>query len=155
MFIQACGINGGYGTTLLAEELFADMQQRTNHFSSYIEPTELTFQRLMQTHLRAPEGEVNTKRIWELLEDMIQRGLQPGISTYRSCVKAAAVEGNVDKCMALLLVIRDKTRLGFDFKSWETVASLCQVKGRSDDEFMLRREIEVRRNEMERTRETY
>ena len=49
---QACGVSGGSGTVQLAEDIFASMQQRTNHFSSYIEPTELTFQRLMQTHLR-------------------------------------------------------------------------------------------------------
>jgi hypothetical protein len=37
----------------MAEEIFSQMQQRTNHFSSYTKPTELTFQRLMQAHLRA------------------------------------------------------------------------------------------------------
>ena len=60
--LKACGINGRDGTVLLAEEIFAQMQQKTNHFSNTIEPTELTFQRLMQAHVRAPEGQVNTAR---------------------------------------------------------------------------------------------
>jgi len=47
IFLQACGINGREGTVELAEELFCAMQQRTNHFSTYIAPTELHYQRLM------------------------------------------------------------------------------------------------------------
>jgi pentatricopeptide repeat protein len=49
--IKACGINGGAGAVQLAEEVFSAMQQRTNHFSSYVEPTMLTFQRLIQVSL--------------------------------------------------------------------------------------------------------
>jgi hypothetical protein len=151
--LKACGINGGYGTVVLAEEIFAQMQQRTNHFSNYVEPTELTFQRLMQVHLRAhaheggqhPHAVVNTKRIWELLDDMLRRGLKPGVSSYRSCVKAAVFEGDVEKGLALLIVIRNQTRMGFDFKSWQAVANLCATKGRSDEEFTLRREMAERR----------
>ena len=151
--LKACGINGGYGTVVLAEEIFAQMQQRTNHFSNYVEPTELTFQRLMQVHLRAHAHEggqhahavVNTKRIWELLDDMLRRGLKPGVSSYRSCVKAAVFEGDVEKGLALLIVIRNQTRMGFDFKSWQAVANLCASKGRSDEEFTLRREMAERR----------
>jgi len=51
--IKAAGIRGGQGMVTLAEEIFATMQQRTNHFSSYVEPSLLTFERLIQTHLRA------------------------------------------------------------------------------------------------------
>lgn len=51
--IKAAGINGGHGMVSLAEEIFETMQQRTNHFSSYVEPSLLTFERLIQTHLRA------------------------------------------------------------------------------------------------------
>jgi hypothetical protein len=50
--LKACGIN----------EIFSQMQQKTNHFSNTVEPTELTFQRLMQAHVRAPEGQVDTAR---------------------------------------------------------------------------------------------
>ena len=60
--LKACGINGRDGTVLLAEEIFSQMQQKTNHFSNTVEPTELTFQRLMQAHVRAPEGQVDTAR---------------------------------------------------------------------------------------------
>lgn len=124
------------------------MQQKTNHFSNTVEPTELTFQRLMQAHVRAPEGHVDTGRVWELLDDMVRRGLRPGVVSYRACVKAAAIEGDVDRSLAMLLVIRDQTRIGFDFRSWQAVAYLCAVNDRKDDEFMLRKEIEERNNMM-------
>ena len=48
----------------------------------------------------------------------------------------------------MLLVIRDLTRIGFDFRSWQAVAYLCSVTDRKDEEFMLRREIEERNNMM-------
>ena len=134
--------------SVLAEEIFAQMQQKTNHFSNTVEPTELTFQRLMQAHVRAPEGHVDTGRVWELLDDMVRRGLRPGVVSYRACVKAAAIEGDVDRSLAMLLVIRDQTRIGFDFRSWQAVAYLCAVNDRKDDEFMLRKEIEERNNMM-------
>jgi pentatricopeptide repeat protein len=140
--LKACGINGCDGTVELAEEIFAQMQQKTNHFSNTVEPTELTFQRLMQVHLRAPEGQVNTKRVWDLLDDMVRRGLKPGVVSYRSCVKAAVIEGDVDRSLAMLLVIRDQTRIGFDFRSWQGVLYLCSTQDRRDDEFRLRREID-------------
>jgi leucine-rich PPR motif-containing protein len=144
--LKACGINGCDGTVELAEEIFAQMQQKTNHFSNTVEPTELTFQRLMQVHLRAPEGQVNTKRVWELLDDMVRRGLKPGVVSYRSCVKAAVIEGDVDRSLAMLLVIRDQTRIGFDFRSWQGVLYLCSIQDRKDDEFRLRREIDEANN---------
>ena len=86
--------------------------------------------------------------MWELLEDMVKRGLRPGVVSYRACVKAAAIDGDVDRALAMLLVIRDQTRIGFDFRSWQAVAYLCSLTDRKEDEFLLRREIEERNNFM-------
>ena len=87
-------------------------------------------------------------RVWELLDDMVKRGLKPGVVSYRACVKAAAIDGDVDRALAMLLVIRDQTRIGFDFRSWQAVAYLCSLCDRKEDEFLLRREIEERNNFM-------
>ena len=159
--LKACGINAGHGTVLLAEEIFAQMQQRTNHFSNYVEPTELTFQRLMQVHLNAGSQDylrnkgwvnrsnghmVDTKRIWELLEDMLKRGLKPGISSFRSCVKAALLDCDVEKGRALLIMIRGQTRVGFDYMCWDLIANIFAMHGLEEDESDLRREIEYMRN---------
>lgn len=90
-------------------------------------------------------------RVWELLDDMVKRGLRPGVVSYRACVKAAAIDGDVDRALAMLLVIRDQTRIGFDFRSWQVVAYLCAITDRKDDEFMLRREIDERNTMMSRS----
>jgi pentatricopeptide repeat protein len=95
--IKACGINGGEGAVALAEDVFSAMQQRTNHFSTYVEPTELTFQRLIQAHLRAGATKEDTVRVWELWRDLISRGLKPGIAVCRSCVRAAKLDQDVDR----------------------------------------------------------
>ena len=102
--IKACAINGGAGTIDLAEEIFAAMQQRTNHFSSYVEPTVLTFQRLIQAHMRGVKGpsSVNTKRIWELIDDMKFRNIPISLPIYRYMVRAAMLENNITKAMSII-----------------------------------------------------
>ena len=77
-----------------------------------------------------------------------EKGSKAWGSEFRACVKAAAIEGDVDRALAMLLVIRDQTRIGFDFRSWQAVAYLCSLTDRKEDEFLLRREIEERNNFM-------
>jgi hypothetical protein len=49
--VKGCAIVGTEASLLLAEDLFAEMQQRTNHFSSYIAPNILTYYELLQAYL--------------------------------------------------------------------------------------------------------
>ena len=143
--IKACAIRGTPEVVDLAEEIFEAMQQRTNHFSSYIDPTVLTFQRLMQTYVRVmyvpptdqPAVGINsshaaslplnrfTTRIWALYDDMRRRGIVPNVSIYRYCIKAALVDRDVHKALAFVDTIRHSTTVRYDFSSWLVVAKAC------------------------------
>ena len=143
--IKACAIRGTPEVVDLAEEIFEAMQQRTNHFSSYIDPTVLTFQRLMQTYVRVmyvpptdqPTVGINsshasslplnrfTSRIWALYDDMRRRGIVPNVSIYRYCIKAALVDRDVHKALAFVDTIRHGTTVRYDFSSWLVVAKAC------------------------------
>jgi pentatricopeptide repeat protein len=79
--IKGCAILGGDSAASIAEGFFQAMQQRTNHFSSYIEPTELTYSRLMQANLAATP--TRTGRVWELFKLMRMRNILPGIYSFR------------------------------------------------------------------------
>jgi pentatricopeptide repeat protein len=93
--IKSCALSGAEGSASIAEEFFQTMQQRTNHFSTYIEPTELTFSRLMQANLAEVEAQtedtnestksmlLRTQRVWELFRMMKSRNIEPGIYAYR------------------------------------------------------------------------
>ena len=76
--IKACAIQGTVESSEIADSLFQSMQQRTNHFSSYIDPNELTVSRLMQAHLAAE----NPTRVLELLDLLKFRGIPPGVYSY-------------------------------------------------------------------------
>ena len=76
--IKACAIQGTVESSEIADNLFQSMQQRTNHFSSYIDPNELTVSRLMQAHLAAE----NPNRVLELLDLLKFRGIPPGVYSY-------------------------------------------------------------------------
>lgn len=53
--IKACSNSAAPGAVQLAEHYFSEMQQRSNHFSTYMEPTVYTYLQLMKAHLRAME----------------------------------------------------------------------------------------------------
>ena len=145
--IKACGTNGGEGMVALAEEIFSAMQQRTNHFSTYVEPSELTYRRLMQVHLYAGAGATaeDTSRVWELWREMLERGIRPGVAVCRSCVRAARIGMDVDRALGYIEYIRRSTPQKFDHKSWSMAAQLCSACGRVDDEKRLRREMSSNR----------
>ena len=99
-----------------AESLFTEMQQKANHFSKYIEPTELTFSRLMQVHLACG----NTTRIWELFSLMKSRGISPSVYSYRTCFQAAYETQNIEKALVVLDEVRPystQQRLGVQYNS--------------------------------------
>jgi len=79
------------------------------------------------------------------MEEMKERGLDPGLSGCRSCVRAAVHIGDVKKGLEFLDVIRKSTRIGYDYKSWQAVGSMCAAKGMVDVENSLREEIEEKR----------
>lgn len=76
--IKASLYNGGAGSIAFAEDIFESMQQRTNHFSSYVEPNEITFQKLIQTHLDGENGSraPDLARVHVLLGELAARGLR-------------------------------------------------------------------------------
>lgn len=137
--IKACSISGSHGSVAIAENLFQEMQQRTNHFSTYISPTEYTYLRLIQTHLARPE-EADINRVWQLLELLLQQNSSPSVYTWRTAVQAAVFQGDVERALRLLETIRESTS-GFDDKAWATVADVCSEMNLHDAEDRLRKEM--------------
>jgi pentatricopeptide repeat protein len=116
--IKACSINGSPGMVAMAEQFFREMQQRTNHFSNYVSPTEYTYLRLIQTHLACPE-EGDIARVWELWDLLTEHQQQlsngqakatlaptPSIYALRTGVQAALFERDVDRALGFLDDIR-------------------------------------------------
>ena len=135
--IKACSINGAPGMVSLAESLFQEMQQRTNHFSSYICPTEYTYLRLMQTHLACPEeGQID--RVWALADELLAHIPMPSKYTWRTCSQAAVQDGDVSKALEYLAKIRSSTEEGYDEKTWAMVIDACNAKGRTSEAIALR-----------------
>jgi len=149
--IKACAIRSNRDTIWsgsgvdanIAESLFTEMQQKANHFSSYIEPTELTYSRLMQVNLACNK----TDRVWDLFALMKDRYLSPSVYSYRSCLQTAVKDRNVEKGFEILNEIRPypvQQRLGLQYNSipefyiemWTTMIELLEetkVSGRSEE----------------------
>ncbi len=155
-------------TVRIAEEIFNSMQQRTNHFSTYIAPNQLTYQRLIQTHWTAVSllsnmsSEIDlvkghVSRIWSLYDTMRVDRMSPGPQIYGCCIRAARWQRNLelgltvlehirtDPSMAtttfLLPTINDGGKVGFDLRSWQIVASMAMDMGRADVQQELLSEI--------------
>jgi pentatricopeptide repeat protein len=126
MLIKACHASKDPTATSVAEEIFSQMQQRTNHFATYVEPNEMTFQRLMQMHC---DTNANATRVFELKARMDEMGIEPSVYSLRACAMAASSLNNPTLGLKVLQEIRDlnSNTLGggdgskFDYKSWKAV----------------------------------
>jgi hypothetical protein len=85
--------------------------------------------------------------VWELWRELMARGLKPGITICRSCVRAAKLDMDVEKALGFVEYIRRNSAFKYDFKSWLMAMQLCGMTGRIDEEKQLRREMELKRNE--------
>lgn len=139
--IKACEIHGGSSMIALAEDLFAEMQQRSNHFSDFIAPTHVTFQHLMQAHLSVPFDDVNTTRVIELFDEMISRGIAPSRKTSRLCIRAAMGANNVERVLSTIELLRKTKSIQFDYHSWFLAMNMCRYMGLAEQEMLLRDEI--------------
>ena len=138
--IKACEIHGGSDMIELAEELFAEMQQRSNHFTDFIAPTHVTYQHLMQVHLTASDH-VNTTRVIELFNDMLRKGVTLSLKACRLCIRASAMANNSDVALKVLNIMRKNKGLSFDYHSWYMTMKLCRNRGLYEEEALIRDEI--------------
>lgn len=60
----------------------------------------------MRAHIHQSATAVNTTRIWELLDDTMHRGFAPTTKMYRYCLNAAIVDNDVEKALAMVLLIQ-------------------------------------------------
>ena len=148
--IKACSNSASPHRVQLAELYFAEMQQRTNHFAMRVDPTIYTYVQLMKTHLHAIETATgqseerikqDAQRIWQLMEDLLLRGLTPNLRLWRMCVVAALMEANIQKALGLLVVIREQLGGAIDYKCWIACADFCRERGHAQEEVMLRKEL--------------
>ena len=86
--IKAWAATGGAGAAR-ADEIFHEMQQRTNHFSTFTPPSERTFRHMMAVHLAAN----NTGRVLALLGELRSHGLAPSATHYSLALRACALPG--------------------------------------------------------------
>jgi pentatricopeptide repeat protein len=144
--IKACASTLGHEAVSTAEEIFETMQQRTNHFATYTEPNELTFKNLIQVYIEAAKVDqiLNTKRIWMLLEDIFNRGLNPSISTLKYCMQAAIYDNDAVKALKIINIT--KTKKKYDYYLWSSAANLLSKHASmKHEEEQLRIEIAEKR----------
>ncbi len=91
------------------------MQQRTNHFSNYIAPSEVSFHLLLQLHFNIKDDPfhstsflmVNVPRIWQLYKDMKIRRLQLDNAIISVVMRALERDQDLAKMEELIRDITD------------------------------------------------
>ncbi len=85
---------------------------------------------------------INTKRIWQLFDQLKEKNKAPSLLSYRYCVAASVIDNDLSKAISVLDMIRNLTVQGFDMKSWTAVANLCSFNTcYNSEDAKLRREI--------------
>ena len=81
--IKACAVAG---KPRRAERIYREMQQKSNHFSTFIPPSVHTYRHLMAAHVRNGNG--SPFRVLALFDEMTERRLQPTTKHYLLALSA-------------------------------------------------------------------
>lgn len=82
-------------------QIFATMQQRTNHFSTFARPTEVTYAHLMRASVMAGDF----ARALEVWRQQLSAGVAPGSRSTRAALGACAGGGDVDTALEVGLLV--------------------------------------------------
>jgi leucine-rich PPR motif-containing protein len=120
----------------IAEDIFAAMQQRTNHFSNFCEPTERTYSHIMAANVLAGRH----GRVFDLWSTLIRvEGARPTLSIYRQMLRAC--EGAKDVARGLNIYAHmKKSGERPDNQCLLSLTRLCDACGRGDQTRVLMRD---------------
>jgi pentatricopeptide repeat protein len=134
--LQACVKDGD---SLRADRIYAEMQQRTNHFSTFIPPSALTYKHMMQVHMRAG----SPSRVLELFHEMLKRGISPKRAHYATALSAVSyhlqLPQSVPRMLRIYVAMR-KDGIRLETRTLLELEKMCRYHGRGDIARRLRRE---------------
>jgi pentatricopeptide repeat protein len=134
--LKACAVAGDAPR---AEKIFVEMQQRTNHFSTFTPPSPHAYAHLMAVQRRAGDA----SRVLFLYDELRARKLRPALVHYslaiRACAQDAAAPGQLDLAMRIYEDMR-QAGLRLDSRGLLALTRICQASGRPDVAARLRRE---------------
>ena len=134
--IKACAVAG---EPVRADQIYAEMQQKSNHFSTFIPPSEYTYKHLMSAHASAR----NPRRVLELFEEMGERGLAPTHQHYLLALEAVTqlpqLPLSIDRATQLYTSMRE-SGYRLDTKTLLALDQMCKLHGRCDLASRLRSE---------------
>ncbi|KAL1521544.1 hypothetical protein AB1Y20_021203 [Prymnesium parvum] len=126
--IKACAVAGDSAG---ADSIFLEMQQRTNHFTTFTPPSSYTFAHLMAVHRRAG----NATRVFELLDSMKDQGLSPSIAHYSIALQVCEMQANDPISLIRALDVYESMKNDFirlDTRSLLSLDRICKVHHRAD-----------------------
>ena len=134
--IKACAVAGD---PRRADRIYAEMQQKSNHFSTFIPPSAYTYRHLMSAHVSAR----NPARVLDLFEEMNMRGLAPTHQHYLLALEAVAQHPEkplaVERATELYTSMRE-SGYRLDTKTLLALDHMCKLHGRCDLASRLRSE---------------
>ena len=136
--IKACAVAGDAAR---AERIYLEMQQRTNHFSTYTPPSSHTYKHLMAVHAQAGAP----LRTLELFNELRTRGLAPTHTHFALALTATTMDSALpDSLGRAQAIYKDMRAAGFrlDTRTLLALAVMCKAHGDAGERFasQMRRE---------------
>ncbi|KAG5182348.1 hypothetical protein JKP88DRAFT_268779 [Tribonema minus] len=110
-----------------AEEIFAAMQQRTNHFSTFHRPSERTFRHMITANMNIKRF----SRVQELWAQMLAEGLAPSSRTCSLVLGACRHQGDLTQALSVYGVM-NTAGIRPDNRSLLSLVRLCESAGMAD-----------------------
>lgn len=137
--IKACAVAGDPAR---ADRVYHEMQQRTNHFSTFTPPSAHTYRHLMAVHLEAAHAHT----VLDLFDEMKARGIAPGHAHYAAVLGAITLHSELPSSVRRAEEVYEAMRHdGFrlDTRTLLQLDSLCRRHHRVDLASRLRRERSI------------
>ena len=137
--IKACAVAGDAAR---ADRVYHEMQQRTNHFSTFTPPSAHTYRHLMAVHLEAAHAHT----VLDLFDEMKARGIAPGHAHYAAVLGAITLHSELPSSVRRAEEVYEAMRHdGFrlDTRTLLQLDSLCRRHDRVDLASRLRRERSI------------
>ena len=133
--IKACAVSEDLDASQAAdgaEQIYLEMQQKSNHFSTFIPPSVYTYKHLMAVHAHAGRPH----RVLELFDEMQERGLKPTQTHYLialgACSSHPHLPLSINRAVDIYRAMRERGGYRLDTRTLHELVEMFTMHGRED-----------------------
>lgn len=128
--LKACSVAGSTQALIVGEEIFSSMQQRTNHFSTYIAPNNQTYCQYVSMMARCSDESIVIPTLRQIYEQIKAKDIVIDGNVYYEFMRGSRAFEDLDFALEMIKEMRLRLPSKFHYKSWSLTAMLLRSQSR-------------------------